>query len=75
MQREVSASGDVIESALAEALKGAADAGRFDVVARLAGELEARRLARASPEAETSRCIPSSGKAVVGIGELANQSR
>jgi hypothetical protein len=32
--------------ALAHALTEAAKAGRFDVVARLAGELEARRLAR-----------------------------
>jgi hypothetical protein len=38
--------GDV-EAALARALGQAAAAGRFDVVAQLARELEARRLARA----------------------------
>ena len=38
---------DVVEMALARALEGAAAAGRFDVVAQLAKELEARRLARA----------------------------
>jgi hypothetical protein len=36
-----------IEAALAQALLQAAAAGRFDVVAQLARELEARRLARA----------------------------
>jgi hypothetical protein len=36
-----------IEAALAMALVQAAAAGRFDVVAQLARELEARRLARA----------------------------
>jgi hypothetical protein len=36
-----------VESGLAAALLRAAEAGRFDVVAQLAGELEARRLARA----------------------------
>jgi hypothetical protein len=49
-QREVSAlspGGDAVEAALAEALARAADARRFDVVAELAKELEARRLARA----------------------------
>jgi hypothetical protein len=35
-----------VETALACALSQAADAGRFDVVAQLAKELEARRLAR-----------------------------
>jgi hypothetical protein len=35
-----------VEAALAKALAQAAAAGRFDVVARLAGELQARRLAR-----------------------------
>jgi hypothetical protein len=35
-----------IEVALAKALEAAANAGRFDVVAQLAKELEARRLAR-----------------------------
>jgi hypothetical protein len=38
---------DGVESALAKALDAAATAGRFDVVAQLARELEARRLARA----------------------------
>lgn len=38
--------GDVVEAALARALDAAAAAGRFDVVAQLARELEARRLAR-----------------------------
>jgi hypothetical protein len=49
-RREVSAlsaSGDVVECALARALDRASGAGRFDVVAQLASELEARRLARA----------------------------
>lgn len=44
--RQVSAS--EVEAALADALSRAAVAGRFDVVAQLASELEARRLARAS---------------------------
>jgi hypothetical protein len=39
------AGGDV-DAALAKALEQAAAAGRFDVVALLAGELQARRLAR-----------------------------
>jgi hypothetical protein len=38
--------GDDVEAALAKALEQAAAAGRFDVVAILAGELQARRLAR-----------------------------
>jgi hypothetical protein len=38
--------GDDVEAALAKALEQAAAAGRFDVVALLAGELQARRLAR-----------------------------
>jgi hypothetical protein len=38
---------DPVEQALATALTAAAAAGRFDVVAQLARELEARRLARA----------------------------
>ncbi|MDE2104563.1 MAG: tyrosine-type recombinase/integrase [Patescibacteria group bacterium] len=38
---------DVVEAALAKALGEAAAAGRFDVVAQLARELEARRLVRA----------------------------
>jgi hypothetical protein len=37
-----------VESALAVALTEAARAGRFDVVAQLARELEARRLARSN---------------------------
>jgi hypothetical protein len=37
---------DPVEFELARALGRAADAGRFDVVAQLARELEARRLAR-----------------------------
>jgi hypothetical protein len=39
-------SGDPVEFELAKALGKAADFGRFDVVAQLARELEARRLAR-----------------------------
>lgn len=39
----MSSDGDAVERALA----GAAEAGRFDAVAQLARELEARRLARA----------------------------
>jgi hypothetical protein len=38
---------DEVEAALARALDRASEAGRFDVVAQLARELEARRLARA----------------------------
>ncbi len=41
------AMGDPVEAALAHALGCAAEAGRFDVVAQLAAELEVRRLARA----------------------------
>lgn len=37
----------VVDATLARALDAAAKAGRFDVVAQLARELEARRLARA----------------------------
>ena len=37
-----------MEDALAEALMGAAAAGRWDIVAQLGRELEARRLAAAS---------------------------
>jgi hypothetical protein len=40
--------GDVVEAALARALDAAAKAGRFDVVAQLARELEARRLTRST---------------------------
>jgi hypothetical protein len=39
--------GDPIERALALALEAATAAGRFDVVAKIAQELEARRLVRA----------------------------
>ena len=38
---------DVVEDALASALTKAAAAGRFDVVAQLAKQIEARRLTRA----------------------------
>ena len=38
---------DGVDVALAEAIKGATIAGRWDIVAQLARELEARRLARA----------------------------
>jgi hypothetical protein len=41
------ASLDAVEMALAKAVTEASAAGRFDVVAQLARELEARRLARA----------------------------
>ena len=41
------AASDAIETALTVALEGATKAGRWDVVAQLAKELEARRLARA----------------------------
>ncbi len=43
----MSPGGDAVEEALAGALARAAEAGRFDVVAQLARELEARRSARA----------------------------
>jgi hypothetical protein len=43
----LSSGGDAVEAALAGALALAAEAGRFDVAAQLARELEARRLARA----------------------------
>ncbi|MBX3200625.1 MAG: hypothetical protein KF850_05395 [Labilithrix sp.] len=39
---------DALERAIAKALEAAAAAGRFDVVAQLARELEARRLASSS---------------------------
>jgi hypothetical protein len=39
---------DQVEAALARALDRASEAGRFDVVAQLARELEARRLAQLS---------------------------
>jgi hypothetical protein len=39
------AASDVVEHALAKALDGATSAGRWDIVAQLARELEARRLA------------------------------
>ena len=41
------AAGDAVELALAEALRKASASERWDVVAQLARELEARRLARA----------------------------
>jgi hypothetical protein len=44
MRREVSASEDVVEAALARAIERATAAGRWDAVAQLAKELEARRL-------------------------------
>ena len=47
-KREVyTSASDAVEAALAEAIRGATSAGRWDVVAQLASELEARRLARA----------------------------
>ena len=50
-RREVSASAssqvDAVDGALAEALRAATNAGRWDVVAQLARELEARRSVRA----------------------------
>jgi hypothetical protein len=46
---DLSAPGDVVERALAVALVEAAVARRFDVVAQLARELEARRLERRDP--------------------------
>jgi hypothetical protein len=42
-RRQVSASAIPLEAALAKALEGAAKAGRWEVVAQLARELEARR--------------------------------
>jgi hypothetical protein len=45
-RREVSASGEPVDVALAAAIEGAAAAGRWDLVIQLARELEARRLAR-----------------------------
>lgn len=45
MAQHVVQSRDVVEDALAKALDAAALAGRFDVVAALAEELKARRLA------------------------------
>jgi hypothetical protein len=44
--RSAPAAVDAVEAALATALERATAAGRFDVVAQLARELEARRLAR-----------------------------
>jgi hypothetical protein len=40
---------DAVELALADALTRASAAGEWAVVAKLAGELEARRLARGKP--------------------------
>ena len=48
---------DAVEAALAKALGEAAAAGRFDVVAQLARELEARRMAR------MANVVPLSSKA------------
>jgi hypothetical protein len=42
---------DVVEASLAQALRAAATAGRFDIVAQLAKELEARRLHRRCAQA------------------------
>jgi hypothetical protein len=39
---------DPVEAALAKALEGATSVGQWDVVAQLARELEARRVARSS---------------------------
>ena len=47
--------GDVVEAALASALMSAVEAGRFDVVAQLARELEARRLLTAASAGERGR--------------------
>ena len=44
--RPAPAEADAVEAALAKALEGATAAGRWDVVAQLARELEARRLSR-----------------------------
>jgi 2C-methyl-D-erythritol 2,4-cyclodiphosphate synthase len=41
------ARGDIVEEALADALRGATAAGEWTTVARLAAELQARREARA----------------------------
>jgi hypothetical protein len=46
---------DPIEDALGKALSEASAAGRFDVVAQLAGELQARRLARVGNVVELAR--------------------
>jgi hypothetical protein len=46
MAGRLDASLDFVEAALAKALDEAASAGRFDIVAQLAKELEARRIAR-----------------------------
>jgi hypothetical protein len=45
----VASASDAVEDALAHALREATAAGRWDVVSKLAGELEARRRARSSP--------------------------
>ena len=49
---------DVVEAALALALTKAAAAGRFDVVAQLAKELEARRTAASNIVSISSRRAP-----------------
>jgi hypothetical protein len=51
-RREVSASADAVEAALAKALEEATAVRRWDVVAELASELEARRLRR------TAKVVP-----------------
>lgn len=45
--QQVAQASDAVEDALAKALEAAAAAGRFDVVAQIAEELKARRLASA----------------------------
>jgi hypothetical protein len=54
-----------VEAALARALEAAAEAGRFDVVAQIARELEARRLAatdgKVAPLAANGRREPQRG--------------
>ena len=49
---------DVVEAALALALTKAAAAGRFDVVAQLAKELEARRTAASNVVSISARRAP-----------------
>ncbi len=43
----LAAASDAVDEALAKAITAAVEAGRFDVVAQLARDLEARRVARA----------------------------
>ena len=49
--------GDAVEIALAAALEGATKAGEWGVVARLAEELQARRVARASNVVSIARKV------------------